>query len=178
MTDASTLRRERQRPGPATYLITFSCYGAHLPGQESTVDHTHNVPGTRRLPEERSLIDQSLGLMKHPPYCLDALRRKAVLDGIQEACRRRAWSLLAAHVRMTHVHAVVQADCSAEKVLGGLKAYATRALNERGLDNRSRPRWARHGSTRYLWTREAVENAVRYVVGRQGDEMAVYPCAS
>src|SRR5580704_3597209 len=31
----------------AAYLITFSCYGSHLPGQEGTTDRNHNVPGTR-----------------------------------------------------------------------------------------------------------------------------------
>jgi hypothetical protein len=173
-----TLSRERQRPGPASYLITFTCYGNHLPGEEGRVDREHNVPGTRTLPEDRVRIEQSLGFLKYPPYHLDALRRGVVLEGLQEACRRRGWGMQAAHVRMTHVHAVVQADCSAEKVMNGLKAYATRALNGRGIDNRSQPRWARHGSTRYLWSRESVEKAVRYVIGGQGDEMAVYCCAS
>jgi len=174
----STPSRERQRPGPASYLITFTCYGNHLPGEEGRIDREHNVPGTRTLPEDRLRIEQSLGFLKYPPYGLDALRRRVVLEGLQEARRRRGWGLLAAHVRFTHVHAVVQADCSAEKVMNGLKAYATRALNEQEIDDPLQRRWARHGSTRYLWTREAVEAAVRYVVGGQGDEMAVYCCAS
>jgi|SRR5579862_1974990 len=170
--------RESQRAGSATYLITFVCYGSHLPGQVGTVDRDHNIPGTRTIPEDEVRIAQSSNLMKHPMYRLDAFRRDVVLQGMKEACRRRGWGLIAAHVRMTHTHAVIQADCPPEEVMGSLKAYATRALNEQGIDDRSQPRWARHGSTRYLWTREAVENAVRYVVSRQGDEMAVYCCAS
>jgi REP element-mobilizing transposase RayT len=166
--------RERQRPGPASYLITFVCYGSHLPGQEGTIDRNHNVPGSRPLAEDRVRLLRSSALMTYPPYQLDALRRTVVLDGPLEVCRRRRWNLLAAHVRTNHLHAVVQAHCSPEKVMNGLKGYASRALNERGLDDPFRPRWARHGSTRYLKTAEGVQEAIRYVVGRQGKEMAVF----
>jgi REP element-mobilizing transposase RayT len=170
--------RERQRPGLASYLITFACYGTRLHGEEGAIDRNHNLPGSRTLPADRVLLAQSAGLMRHPPYLLDAQRRAAVLEGVREACQRRNWSLLAAHVRTNHVHAVLQADSSPEKVMSALKAYATRALNVAGFDVRERPRWARHGSTRYLWTRDRVSNAIRYVVAGQGDEMAVYRCES
>ncbi len=30
--------------------------------------------------------------------------------------------------------------------------------------------WARHGSTPYLWTEEAGERAIDYVINGQGDE--------
>lgn len=42
--------------------------------------------------------------------------------------------LLAAHVRPSHVHAVVEADRTPEQVMTALKAYASRALNESGCD--------------------------------------------
>lgn len=173
-----TPSRERERPGIASYLITFTCYGSHLHGEEGRVDREHNTLGTRTLPEDRVRLGQSLGLMIDPPYHLDALRRSVVLEGLQEACRRRGWRLVAAHVRSNHVHVVIQAECSPERVMIGLKAYATRELNERGIEDRSQTRWARHGSTRYLWTREGVDEAIRYVVCGQGEEMAVYCCAS
>jgi len=127
---------------------------------------------------DRRLEAQSEGLMTQPPYQLDAIRRDYVLAGIRQACERRAWGLIAAHVRTNHVHAIVRADCSPEKVMSALKAYASRTLNEAEIDQPDRRRWARHGSTRYLWTRGQVESATRYVVAGQGDEMAVFRCAS
>jgi hypothetical protein len=50
------------------------------------------------------------------------------------------------------------------------KAYATRRLREAGLlDPDIKPR-ARHGSPPYLWTEEAVERAIDYVINGQGDD--------
>ncbi len=35
-------------------------------------------------------------------------------------------------------------------------------------------RWARHGSTRWLWKVQSVSAAIRYVVDQHGDPMAVF----
>ena len=53
-----------------------------------------------------------------------------------------------------------------------LKAYATRALN--GRFGRQERRWATHGSTRWLWDEEETRKAVYYVIGAQGERMALY----
>jgi REP element-mobilizing transposase RayT len=170
--------RERQRPGRATYLITFTCYGAHLHGEEGTIDRDHNVPGTPAMYADDVLLEQSKGLMTDHPYLLDAPRRAVVLDGIKDVCTRRRWGLLAAHVRTNHVHAVVVSERPPEQIMIALKAYASRWLNEIRIDTPDRRRWTRHGSTRYLSTREQIEKAIQYVVGSQGSEMAVFSCAS
>jgi REP element-mobilizing transposase RayT len=170
--------RARQQAGPASYLITFVCYGTRLHGDEGAIDRNHNLPGGRTLPADRVLLAQSEGLMKHPPYRLDAPHRAAVLRGVKSACQRRNWSLLANHVRTNHFMQCFRPNSSPERVMNALKAYASHALNLAGLDTSDRPRWARHGSTRYLWTREQVSNAIRYVVAGQGDQMAVYCHAS
>jgi hypothetical protein len=47
-------------------------------------------------------------------------------------------------------------------------------LNRLGLDEPSRKRWARPGSTRWLRKQESVSAAIRYVVDEQGDPMAIY----
>jgi hypothetical protein len=57
--------------------------------------------------------------------------------------------------------------------MNDFKAYSSRRMNEAGLDA-NRKRWARHGSTRYLWTTEAVEAKVHYTLHEQGEVMAVY----
>src|SRR6266498_1875166 len=87
------------------------------------------------------------------PYHLDQARRDAVLEAIQEVCGHRGWGLLAAHVRSNHVHTVVEAEVPPERVLSDFKAYASRRLNRMRLDQPNRKRWARHGSTRWLWNR-------------------------
>jgi hypothetical protein len=81
---------------------------------------------------------------------------------------------MAAHVRTTHIHAVIEAETAPEFVMIALKACISRAMNEAGIDHRARRRWARHGSTRYLWTHEAVSAAIRYVLLGQGTPMEAY----
>jgi len=71
---------------------------------------------------------------------------------------------LAAHVRANHVHVIVEADVRPEKVMIDFKAYASRALNRLGREGLDRRRWARHGSTRWLWKDQDVRDAIRYVV--------------
>ena len=67
-----------------------------------------------------------------------------------------------------------EAEGRPERVMDDLKSYASRCLNRTGLDEPDRKRWARHGSTRWLWTREQVAAAIRYVVDKQGEPMAVF----
>jgi REP element-mobilizing transposase RayT len=102
--------------------------------------------------------------MDQPPYYLDRTRRDAILKAIQNVCAHRGWNLLAAHIRSTHVHTVVEAEVPPERIMNDLKAYASRILNRMGLDDRVRKRWARHGSTRWLWTPLHVSAAIQYVV--------------
>jgi REP element-mobilizing transposase RayT len=79
--------------------------------------------------------------------------------------------LLAAHVRTNHVHAVVDGEAKPERILNDFTAYATRALPGAEAD---RKRWARHGSTRWLWKESEVRAAIRYVVEGQGTPMTVF----
>jgi REP element-mobilizing transposase RayT len=158
-----------------TYLITFACYGLHLHGNEiGSVDREHSLYGSRLLAIDAERVSAERELMDQPSYALDKDRRAAVLRALQEVCSHRGWSLLAAHVRSTHVHAVVEADARPEKVMNGLKSYASRGLNRLCVDDTSRKRWARHGSTRWLWNRKEVSAAIRYVIEGQGDPMAVF----
>ena len=116
--------------------------------------------------------------MQQLPYRLDANRRRVVLGSMQQVCSHRDWTLLAAHVRTNHVHVVVAADQSPEQVMNALKAYASRALNKPAFDRPNRRRWAHHGSTRHLWTTEAVSAAMHYIVCEQGEPMAVFQIPS
>jgi hypothetical protein len=77
------------------------------------------------------------------------------------------WTLLAAHIRTAHVHVVVAAEVPPERIMNALKSYSGRALN-------CHRRWARHGSTLYLWTRDEVARPINYVIEKQGEPTAVY----
>jgi REP element-mobilizing transposase RayT len=158
-----------------TYLITFVCYGRHLHGCESgSVDLDHNMHGTPILEVDSARAAAVRARMDQEPYNLDQIRREGVLEGIQEVCGRRGWNLLAAHVRSNHVHTVVEAEAPPERVMHDFKSYASLRLNRMKLDEPGRKRWARHGSTRWLWKPQHVSAAMRYVVGEQGDAMSVF----
>ena len=158
-----------------TYLITFACYGLRLHGNESgSVGRKHNLFGSRVLAIDTERVSAEKELMDQPSYALDGDRRAAVLQALREVCLHRGWNLLAAHVRSTHVHVVVEANARPEKVMNGLKSYASRALNRLGKDKIGSKRWARHGSTQWLWNPKDVSAAIRYVVEGQGDPMAIF----
>jgi len=112
--------------------------------------------------------------MVQPPYEMDRLRREAALAAIVQRCSAYGWILLAAHVRANHVHVVVDANLRPERIMNDLKSYASRCLNRLGLDKPDRKRWARHGSTRWLWSAQSVSAATQYVVDKQGDPRAVF----
>jgi REP element-mobilizing transposase RayT len=117
--------------------------------------------------------------MPEPAYKLDAPARAIVLEAIREVCNYRHWTILAAHVRSTHAHCVVDAEAQPNRVIADFKAYSSRALNR---TEGPRQRWAREGSTQRLPDRHAVQAAVRYVLVGQGEPMAVFAsiggCAS
>ena len=126
-----------------------------------------SLKGMQPVSRERERMDQA-------PYCLDQVRRDTVLTAIQEVCTHRGWCLLAAHVRTTHVHTVVEAEVGPERVMGDFKSYSSRRLNRTGLDSPDRRRWTRHGSTRWLWEPQHISAAIQYVVAEQGEAMAVF----
>jgi REP element-mobilizing transposase RayT len=157
------------------YFLTFACYGARLHGDESgSVNRHHNQFGTRVLRADRQRAAAERRKMKQPPFKLDRASGTVVLEALREVCSYRSWNLLAAHVRTEHVHAIVEAEVPPEKVMNDLKSYASRALNRLDYKDRDRRRWARHGSTRWLWEDQDVREAMRYAVEEQGEPMAVF----
>jgi REP element-mobilizing transposase RayT len=157
------------------YFITFASYGAHLHGDESgSVDRRHNVFGGRLVEADPRRVSAEGQRMLHAPYLLDRESRAVVLKSLQEVCTYRRWNLLAAHVRTNYVHVVVEAEAPPEKIMNDFKAYASRGLNRLLPEGPAPIRWARHGSTRWLFQDHDVLDAIRYVVDEQGEAMAVF----
>lgn len=161
--------------GLLRYFITFACYGGRLHGDASgSVDREHNLPGSPEVEADPGRVLEERQLMDQVPYLMDEVSRGAVLLALRGHCVHRGWGLLACHVRSNHVHAVVEAEVRPEKIMSEFEAYASRALNGLGVDEPGRKRWARHGSTRWLWNDRDVRKAVEYVVDGQGEGMAVW----
>jgi len=105
---------------------------------------------------------------------MDSNQRSIALEAIRQVCQYKHWHLRAAQVRSTHVHVVVDPDIAPESVMNAFKSYASRALNLAYPQEQHRLRWTRHGSTRYLWSREKIDAAVHYVLEKQGEPMALF----
>lgn len=69
---------------------------------------------------------------------------------------------------------MVEGEAPPERIMNDFKAYASRRLSQTGLDKPRRKRWARHGSTRWLWKPQHVSAAMQYVVNEQGQPMSVF----
>jgi REP element-mobilizing transposase RayT len=157
------------------YCLTFACYGCHRHGDESgSVDRSHNLPGSRVLEADPTQAATERQGMLQTPYSLDRNSQAAVLEALREVCLHHRWILLAAHVRTNHVHVIVEAEVRPERVMNDFKSYASRWLNPLGRNGPDRKRWARHGSTRWLWRDQDVQEAIRYVGDGQGEPMEVF----
>jgi len=155
-----------------TYLLTFNCYGTHLPGDErGWVDRTRGDHRGGYGETALALESHARERMRHAPYLLDERRGQVVVSAIQEVCTFRSWQLLAAHVRTTHVHCVVGGVQLPNRAIADFKVYASRALNR--IEERQ-ARWARGGNTRALPASVSIHAAVRYVADGQGEPMAVF----
>jgi REP element-mobilizing transposase RayT len=146
-----------------------------LHGDESgSVDRRHNLVGSRLLEPDAERVMAERREMLQDPYVLDEAARQLVLGAIQRHCAYRGWNLLAAHVRSNHVHVIVEAETRPERIMNEFKSYASRELNQSTSERPDRKRWARHGSTRWLWKDEDVWHALQYVVDEQGEPMALF----
>jgi REP element-mobilizing transposase RayT len=122
------------------------------------------------MPANIKLVGDEQVELKHAAVTLDKAQRVVVEDAIREVCEHRNYDLRAVNARTNHVHWVVAASCKPEQMMDTFKAYATRRLREASILQPNIKPWARHGSTPYLWTEEAVEKAIDYVLNGQGDE--------
>ena len=167
------LNRDREG-APTTYLITWVCYGSWLPVQSEAVPRTRNGFGARfagTKQREGAAVKEPnvtravfLGFSSRASRA-DQFERNVLpprLDAVSRACSNESYS------RCSH------RELQTEGILIAMKAYSSRALNKHEPDSIDRRRWARHDSTRYLWTRDAVQAAIRYVVHGQGEPMRVF----
>lgn len=154
------------------YLITFHTYGSWLHGRApGSVDRRHNRVGTAFAPSDAKRYEAMRRRMGSEPFTMTRSHRDVVRSAIEGVVAHRGWKLRALHVRTNHVHVVVTAGATPERVMNDFKAWATRRLREADLVGCDAAVWGRHGSTRYLNTQNAVERAIHYVKHNQGVDL-------
>ncbi|MEM1013189.1 MAG: class I tRNA ligase family protein [Planctomycetota bacterium] len=160
-----------------SYLITFTTYGTWLQGREpgSADRKGHNIPGEPYLVGDEAEERRQFARLKHAPTELHESQRTTTQNAIIGVCEHRGWTLHALHVRSNHLHAVVSADATPEKVMSDFKARATRSLREANLAGADQKVWTRHGSTRYLKSTASLDGAIRYTVDQQGRPLSPAP---
>ena len=157
------------------YLLTFSCYGTWLHGDaRGSVHRNQNLPGSRFVEPSAAWEAYERSLMKESAYQLDDVARNIANQALQDACGYREWNLLAAHVRSTHIHIVLDLDSEPERAIAYLKARITHQIRVSGLDAGRNRFWSKFVSNVRLGDERAVEQAVCYVLEKQGSPMATY----
>jgi REP element-mobilizing transposase RayT len=145
------------------WLLTWTCYGNWLPGDErgfvSGVQApegrvVNNAPGTEYDRDVEWLRRHCRLIQKGATTRLERHHAEAALAQFHETAAHRGWDLLAAAVMHNHAHLVVwvPGDPDPEKLLHSFKSYATRTLNKRFG---RREWWTESGSTRVKKTRPA-----------------------
>jgi REP element-mobilizing transposase RayT len=154
--------------GPAGYFFTILTYGSWLHGDKrGSVDRKSNLPGAPILDPNENLERFQRSMMIDSPVYLCQNQRKIIETTIREVVSHNNWLLHAVNARTQHVHAVITAIKKPESVMNSLKSWCTRRMREKGLWTSENTPWARHGSTRYLWSEKDVRDAANYVLNCQ-----------
>jgi REP element-mobilizing transposase RayT len=154
----------------AGYFLTFRTYGTWLHGDaRGSVDRDHNQFGTPYFPPDARRELAARSRLRHSDYVLCQRGRRIVDRSTREVCRYRGWELHACNVRTNHVHLVLSAPETPERVMNSLKSWSTRGLIADGLVHAGTKVWARHGSTVYLWKDDDIAAACQYVTELQDD---------
>ncbi|HEX8465504.1 MAG TPA: transposase [Abditibacterium sp.] len=154
------------------YFLTLRSYGTWLHGDaRGSVDKENNSYKEPLIEPRRSYENAMRRAMNSEAFRFNRAQRGWIEAAIEEVARYRDWPLGGLAIRTNHVHIVVGADASPEKVVVDFKAYATRNLRRNGLP-RSQNVWAEHGSTLYLFDTESYEAAINYVLEQQGESLS------
>ncbi|HVK17857.1 MAG TPA: transposase [Fimbriiglobus sp.] len=164
-----------------TWLLTWTCYGNWLPGDErgfvsrvrdrrpdepsATTRREHDAPGTEYDAEMSGLWRSARDRLKGDPIRLNLDQARVLVDQFHETAEYRSWVIHAAAVMANHAHIVVEAlsEVDPSDPLADFKAYGSRALNRRWGKSVSGTWWTESGSKRKKATAEAIEEAIEYV---------------
>ena len=184
---AATARPTFPRVVLATH-ITFSAYGFWLPndprgswsqfvaswellrfGRATKTNARHSIAHN---PHDRELRLAAKGALKYPPVRFNAAQVRSIARGFAQAVADAAYVVPACAIMRDHAHLVVlRHERLAEKIVGHLKAAATRQLATDGLhplgeyqrpDGRIPTPWVEGCWKVYLDTAADIRSAIRY----------------
>lgn len=174
------------------WLLTSTTYGTWLPGDPrgsvtSVRDYRRTDTATnKRIEHDRygdaweppvaGLHRAAKSRLKSEPVLLTGEHAQTLLTQFQESAEFRRWRLLAASVMANHFHVVLafSRDTDSAKAMQTLKAYGSRALNERFGKPTSGTWWTKSGSRRLLPDENAIANAIRYVTEKQPNPLVIW----
>jgi len=159
---------------PIAYLITFTTYGTWLHGDKrGSVNKEYNQYGSDYIGPLPGLYRREKRNLRNQPVILGRNQREIVLQAVLKVCKYKGWIAHAVHVRRNHIHIIVSGNKEPAGMMVNFKAYATRALRKSDKNLMDVMKyWTRHGSTKYLWTKNSLISAIGYVKNEQGKMMA------
>jgi len=166
---------------PFALLITWTCYGTWLPGDErgyvsNTVMPTRgflpkeNTPGTPYTRDDAYARQRARALQKQPTVLLSPSEALWVAEALVQAAHSRQWRILRGAIMANHLHVVIT-DCpdNGPAVRRILKGNSQAALS--AATGRQQRWWTAGGSDRYKHGNAAIGAAVQYVA-EQPDMLA------
>ena len=146
-----------------TIFITWTTYGTWMPGDSRG---WRKRKGGQQLPRPL-LAEWCRKQMKGEAVLLKPHDRNTVEEACFQHCEHRRWHLLAVNARTNHVHVVVVADQSPQKVRDQLKANCTRALRQQSTPLVVDRTWTTGGDCEILDSDADVEASVICVTEAQ-----------
>jgi hypothetical protein len=142
----------------AECFVRFFAHRGHSPFVVTyLLNFTYDERGTR-----------GTGKRAHP---LTAAETFTVLEAIRDVCAIRKWELIAAHVRSTNAHAILECFAAPARIVAEWKTCAADRLNK---ETGRCVRWASGGEVTRLASAAEVQAALRYVIGNQDRTMALF----
>jgi REP element-mobilizing transposase RayT len=174
------------------WLLSTTFYGHWLPGdprgfvsrvrdqrpgeQPSSARKEHDQFQTPYDADLPGLARSAQRLLKGEPIQIDVEHAHALRAQFEETVVHRGWHLLAGAIMFNHLHLVVILPLELHGMDGlqDLKAYGSRKLNRDFGRRPSETWWTSQGSARLLPHRDAIEDAVHYVLYRQPNPLLTW----
>ena len=149
-------------------FITWTTYGTWLPGDM----RGWRRKGGNQIPQPL-LVEWCRKRMTGEAVLLEPNDRRTIEEACHAHCNHRSWHLYAVNARTNHVHVVVAADMSPQKVRDQLKANCTAALRRQAQPLLLVRTWSKGGDCDILDTDDDVCAAVMYTSERRSEPTAL-----
>jgi REP element-mobilizing transposase RayT len=138
------------------YMVTWTTYGSWLPG-----DKRGYVRNGQTLSGDNKILEINRARQKSSVVKLNRKEIQVVQQVILREAKRIGHEIVALAACTNHVHLAARPHSkSIEKVIGRYKSLTTRALWERGRQDRV---WTQGYDKRFCFSEEELERKIQYV---------------